>query len=324
MVPVLTRAGLGLAAVICGQFLAPSRPLAVREPVRVESDADRAVVASFVKHAEDCVRRFTPQSVAKIEQPEDICWVWSGYARLPLTAFLLTGDTAHLDRFLTAIDALSTRLRKGPDGYLGFRGLPLPPFRPQDGPRPRSTSTSPSSKSRGSYAIMSRRSAPNLRSPRATATRQPSICAWQKSTSQARSGKLAGSTSISAPRARSSACRPSAATAAITSPTLTTNSRRCAARTWRSIASRATTTISAKPLSWARASSALWCSTAADIAGTIGTRPATGIASRAARMRGNTGSARSIAAATTRSRSPWPTPCTTTASSSTAPTWSGS
>jgi hypothetical protein len=48
---------------------------------------------------------------------------------MPLAAFRLTADAKYLDQFSKAMDGLLTRLKKGPDGYLGFRGLPLPLFR---------------------------------------------------------------------------------------------------------------------------------------------------------------------------------------------------
>jgi hypothetical protein len=64
-----------------------------------------------------------------VEQAEDICWVWSNYLRMPLAAWRFTMDRKYLDGFVTAMDALLTRLRKAPDGFLGFRGLPYPLFR---------------------------------------------------------------------------------------------------------------------------------------------------------------------------------------------------
>lgn len=105
-----------------------------REPIAVDSDEDRLILESFLRHVDGAVARVTPEAVADIEQAEDICWVWSQYVRMPLAAFMLTGDTRHLDAFVQAMDNLLTRLRPGPDGYLGFRGLPLPLFRDPDNP----------------------------------------------------------------------------------------------------------------------------------------------------------------------------------------------
>ena len=43
-----------------------------------------SILQSFLKHAEAEARRVTPEAVAKIEEAEEICWVWSNYVRLPL------------------------------------------------------------------------------------------------------------------------------------------------------------------------------------------------------------------------------------------------
>ena len=100
-----------------------------REPLAMDSESDQLILANFLTHVDGSVARLTSAAVAGIEQPEDICWTWSQYLRMPLVGFMLTGDGKHLDGFVQATDALLTRLREGPDGYLGFRGLPLPLFR---------------------------------------------------------------------------------------------------------------------------------------------------------------------------------------------------
>ena len=109
-------------------------PAATTARVAMQSEADQLVLASFLKHADGAVARLTPEAVAKIEQVEDICWVWSRYADMPLVAFELTGDAQYLDNFVKGMESLLTRLKKGPDGILGFRGLPLPLFRDRDNP----------------------------------------------------------------------------------------------------------------------------------------------------------------------------------------------
>jgi hypothetical protein len=100
-----------------------------REPVVMQSADDRLILESFLKYAGEYAAEVTPDAVAKIDQPEEICWVWSQYLSMPLVAFRLTGDAKYLAAFVKALDVLLTRLRPGPDGYLGFRGLPYELFR---------------------------------------------------------------------------------------------------------------------------------------------------------------------------------------------------
>ncbi|MCC7492501.1 MAG: hypothetical protein IT204_09155 [Fimbriimonadaceae bacterium] len=90
---------------------------------------DEAIRAAFLRHAADIPARFTPAAVARIEVPEDICWTWSAYLKALLLASDLTAEPLHLTRCGDALDTLLTRLRTGPDGFQGFRGLPLPLFR---------------------------------------------------------------------------------------------------------------------------------------------------------------------------------------------------
>ncbi|MBM4050104.1 MAG: hypothetical protein FJ279_33835, partial [Planctomycetes bacterium] len=121
-----------LLALSCSLTLAAAA--LAREPVKMQSEDDELILKAFLKHTDANVARVTPEAVAKIDQPEDICWTWSQYLRMPLAAYQLTGDAKHLDSFVKAMDALLTRLRKAPDGYLGFRGLPLPLFRDKNNP----------------------------------------------------------------------------------------------------------------------------------------------------------------------------------------------
>lgn len=115
--------------VVAGGLLFAAPSCRAREAVEMQSEADTLILQSFLKHAEAEARRVTPEAVAKIEEAEEICWVWSNYVRLPLAAYALTGETRYLDQFARAMDALLGRLREGPDGHRGFRGLPLPLFR---------------------------------------------------------------------------------------------------------------------------------------------------------------------------------------------------
>jgi len=125
-----------LAAVVlsCAGLAGAARLAVAREPVETESAEDRQILQSFLAHVPGAARRLTPEAVAKIQEPEDICWTWSKYAHMPLAAYQLTGDRKYLDAFVTAMDGLLSGLRKAPDGYLGFRGLPLALFRDRNNP----------------------------------------------------------------------------------------------------------------------------------------------------------------------------------------------
>jgi len=109
--------------------------LARAEPPRVDDPVDREILAAFLGHVETSARYCTPERMAKFaSQPEDITWQASLHIRMPLAAYRLTGDAKHLDRFVERMDTLCTCLEKGPDGYLGWYGLPLPLFRHPDHP----------------------------------------------------------------------------------------------------------------------------------------------------------------------------------------------
>jgi len=119
-----------LAAVLVSAAAAGAAPAAVRvEP------ADRPVLEAFLEHVDDSAARCTPARMeAFARQPEDIVWQASRYVRLPLLAYRLTGKPAYLDAFVERCDALFACLEKGPDGFLGWYGLPLDLFRHPDHP----------------------------------------------------------------------------------------------------------------------------------------------------------------------------------------------
>ncbi|MEM4406661.1 MAG: hypothetical protein QXS68_06415, partial [Candidatus Methanomethylicaceae archaeon] len=100
----------------------------------METPEDQAILESFLRHTEIIVGGITEDAVARIEQPEDICWVWARYLRMPLVAYKITRDSNYLNLFVRGMATLFTRLREGPGGYLGFRGLPLPLFRDPQNP----------------------------------------------------------------------------------------------------------------------------------------------------------------------------------------------
>lgn len=100
---------------------------------------DRPILEAFLSHVEGSAAYCTPERLAEFaEQPEDIVWQASRYIRMPLTAYRLTGDAAHLDDFAARMGALYDELEPGPDGFLGWYGLPLDLFRHPDHPDRRS------------------------------------------------------------------------------------------------------------------------------------------------------------------------------------------
>ena len=102
--------------------------------VAIEAD-DQPIFDAFLTHVASSAAQCTPQRLAAFAaQPEDIVWQASKYVRMPLTAYRLTGDTAHLDDFVARVGALFDELEPGPDGYLGWYGLPLDLFRHPDHP----------------------------------------------------------------------------------------------------------------------------------------------------------------------------------------------
>jgi len=124
------RIAIVAAAVLVSASAAEGAPGVVQvEP------ADRPVLEAFLKHVDGSAGWCTAERMEQFaRRPEDIVWQASGYIRLPLLAYRLTGDAAYLDAFVERCDALFACLTKGPDGFLGWYGLPLDLFRHPDHP----------------------------------------------------------------------------------------------------------------------------------------------------------------------------------------------
>ncbi|NQT54280.1 hypothetical protein HQ576_19640, partial [bacterium] len=109
--------------------------VAAAEPSRVTDPADRQILAAFLGHAERLASQCTPERMARFAaQPEDITWQGSQYIGMALTAYHLTGDAKYLDAFVERMDNLCKALTRGPDGFLGWYGLPLGLFRHPEHP----------------------------------------------------------------------------------------------------------------------------------------------------------------------------------------------
>ena len=123
---------LAMAAAVV--FVWTGVALAAPAPPKVEA-ADRPVLEAFLEHVDGSAAQCTPERMEQFaRRPEDIVWKASRYIRLPLVAYRLTGDAGYLDAFVERCDALFACLDKGPDGYLGWYGLPLDLFRHPDHP----------------------------------------------------------------------------------------------------------------------------------------------------------------------------------------------
>lgn len=103
--------------------------MAMAAPVQLQSDADRQALAALEKSVDELRRTAVPATFKAIQEVESICWVWCPQFERALLAYRLGGNTRHLVTFVQAIEALKTRLSRGPEGYLGFRGIPLERFR---------------------------------------------------------------------------------------------------------------------------------------------------------------------------------------------------
>ena len=103
---------------------------ACAEPTPITDAADRQILAAFLGHVHQSSRACTPERMAKFaEQPEDITWQASKYIRMPLVAYLLAAEAKYLDMFVARMNTLCDVLEEGPDGFLGWYGLPLELFR---------------------------------------------------------------------------------------------------------------------------------------------------------------------------------------------------
>lgn len=99
-------------------------------------DADRVVLTSYIAHAIAQADGLTPAKLAErcAESPEMFAWVEFPGLDCLLDAYELTGDTAHLDRFLAAFARFEALLQPCSDGHPGWLGKPIPPRRKADLP----------------------------------------------------------------------------------------------------------------------------------------------------------------------------------------------
>ncbi len=121
---------------LCSIIVVLAAPRAARAmPPRITDPADQQILAAFLGHVDKSAARCTPERMARFaRQPEDITWQASRYIHMALAAHRLTGDAKYLDAFVERMDNLCKALTPGPDGFLGWYGLPLKLFRHPEHP----------------------------------------------------------------------------------------------------------------------------------------------------------------------------------------------
>jgi hypothetical protein len=132
----MREAGIGRQAFKIGAVLAAVLVSGVGQAASpldgIENAKDREVATAFLRHVEQ-----TPKHVrrlAKGPHPEDHCWQTFKYVGLSLTAYRLTRDVKHLDRFAANFAILEAAMTKGPDGFLGWYGKGYGLFHPPEKP----------------------------------------------------------------------------------------------------------------------------------------------------------------------------------------------
>ena len=105
-------------------------------PPEITDETDQEILGAFLSNVEKLAAYCTPERMAKFaSQPEDITWQASKHIEITLVAYRLTEEAKYLDMFVKRMDTLCDELREGPDGFLGWYGLPYPLFRHPDHPR---------------------------------------------------------------------------------------------------------------------------------------------------------------------------------------------
>lgn len=97
---------------------------------------DRTVLTGYIAHAATQADKLTAEKLAErcAEAPEMFAWVEFPGLDCLLDAYELTGDTAHLERFLGAFARFEALLQPCADGHPGWLGKPIVPRRRADRP----------------------------------------------------------------------------------------------------------------------------------------------------------------------------------------------
>lgn len=107
------------------QAEAPAK--AFGQPIAMDDKMDEAILESFRGHARALAAKLTPEHFKAVEEPEMLCWLELKRMQLSLTAYELSADVTHLRDFTAALANLRATLKRGPDGFLAWRGRPIKP-----------------------------------------------------------------------------------------------------------------------------------------------------------------------------------------------------
>jgi len=116
------RTGDGLSSADAGHGATAIRP-------EVTDEKDAIILAKLREHARGEAAKLTAEHFQTKEEPEMLCWVELKQMNMSLVAYELSRDVTHLRDFAAALASLRASLRKGPDGFLGWRGKPIKSLR---------------------------------------------------------------------------------------------------------------------------------------------------------------------------------------------------
>jgi hypothetical protein len=130
LLAVLACSAVVSAAAGQGSAAAPGTGPATKEAPRspnagaplILDEKDKAVSARFREHARAFAAKLTAEHFAAVEEAEMLCWMELRQMNLSLIAYELGGDVTHLRDFAKAQENLRSSLKKGPDGFLAWRG----------------------------------------------------------------------------------------------------------------------------------------------------------------------------------------------------------
>lgn len=106
---------------------------AAAEPPRISDEKDRQILDGFLVHAAKVAEHLSADRCRELakedaEETEAVLWRALPYLRMPLVAYELTGDPAHLDVFVQAFENLRAAMTVGPDGFVGWHGKVDPDY----------------------------------------------------------------------------------------------------------------------------------------------------------------------------------------------------
>ena len=101
------------------------------KPAQINDAKDKQLLAAFLKQVADVPNRITAEYCKKAadtdaDESETYTWLVTPYVHTTLAAYELTGDPTYLDEFVGLFENERSALTTGPDGFLGWYGIPDP------------------------------------------------------------------------------------------------------------------------------------------------------------------------------------------------------